>query len=104
MRRSLPPRLRKGGYGFGYRYMCRFFAMQWVQALRRYKYAMRLDEDVWVHRMVDVLAPLRESPEQVATVAVISSLHRRYIALQSPLRESPEQVATLVGTPPRTRA
>ena len=33
-----PRRLRKGGYGLGYRSMCRFFAMQWVQALRSRNY------------------------------------------------------------------
>ena len=55
-------RLRQGGYALGYRYMCRFFAMQWIHALSKYEYAMRLDEDVLVHRMVDVLSPLLPPP------------------------------------------
>ena len=58
--------MRMGGYGHGYRHMCRFFAMQWVHALREYEFAMRLDEDVLVHRMEDVLAPLLGEASRVA--------------------------------------
>uniref|UniRef100_A0A7S0NZV5 Nucleotide-diphospho-sugar transferase domain-containing protein n=1 Tax=Calcidiscus leptoporus TaxID=127549 RepID=A0A7S0NZV5_9EUKA len=45
-------RVRKPSqYPIGYNHMCRFFAMQWVQALRRYDLVMRIDEDVVVHRV-----------------------------------------------------
>ena len=49
---GLPPSVRRrgslnvsvGGYRAGYSHMCRWFAMQWIVALRSYKYAMRIDE------------------------------------------------------------
>ena len=30
-------RLRQGGYALGYRYMCRFFAMQWIRRIQRHR-------------------------------------------------------------------
>jgi len=35
--------------------MCRFFSMQWVRALSAYTYAMRVDDDVLVHKLGRVL-------------------------------------------------
>jgi len=54
---KIPPKMqmwqvrKPAQYPIGYNHMCRFFAMQWVQALRRYDIAMRIDEDVWVHHV-----------------------------------------------------
>ena len=46
---SMPALRGPGEYPIGYKHMCRFFSMQWFHALRRYKIAMRIDEDVCVH-------------------------------------------------------
>ena len=66
---STPPSLRRrgglnvslGGYRAGYSHMCRWFAMQWVLAVRNYEYAMRIDEDVLIERMSDPIQILRSS-------------------------------------------
>ena len=51
---SLPDSLASGandGYSIRYRHMCQFMAMLWYDALREYKFAMRIDEDVCVTRL-----------------------------------------------------
>jgi len=46
----------------GYRHMCRFFTLQWVNALRRFEFVMRVDDDVHVHALHDdPLAILRRT-------------------------------------------
>ena len=50
------------GYSIGYRHMCRFFAMQWVHALREYEFAMRVDDDVVLRGIGDVLGAMRAAP------------------------------------------
>lgn len=52
---------RPGEYTVGYRHMCMLMTMQWMLALRRYEYAMRIDDDVCIHKAVDPFQALRDA-------------------------------------------
>ena len=77
-----PPKPRRTGYDLkhlGYRHMCRFMAMIWWRALSRYRYAMRVDEDVCVSRgatEADLFAQMRRERGVYGYGAEVEELHK----------------------------
>ncbi|CAE8684193.1 unnamed protein product, partial [Polarella glacialis] len=64
--------------------MCRFYAMQWFHAVRSYEYAMRLDQDVCVTSIADVLSTMREHRADYAYGLYTEELHQRTVVTIQP--------------------
>ena len=73
--RRIPFRLN-GEYPMGYKHMCRFFALQWMYALRRYEWVMRIDEDVVVtHISPDIFREIAATNAVYFYAADVEELH-----------------------------
>ena len=84
-RARAPGLLRKmTGYSFGYRHMCRFFSMQWVRALSRYEFAMRIDDDVLLRGVGDLLGTMRASRAAYGYALWTEEKHTETIETMSP--------------------
>ncbi|CAE8659547.1 unnamed protein product, partial [Polarella glacialis] len=86
LQQALDPSFEKGGgvNHIGYYHMCRFYAMQWFHAVRSYEYAMRLDQDVCVTSIPDVLSTMREHGADYAYGLYTEELHQRTVVTIQP--------------------
>ena len=74
----------KTGYPVGYRHMCRFFSMQWVRALGRYEYAMRVDEDVLLRGVGHLLHAMRSSAAMYGHALATEEKHAETVDSMGP--------------------
>jgi len=75
----------KGDYATGYKHMCRFFALQWMHALKRYRWVMRVDEDVVVsHVSPHIFRELDASTAVYAYAAEVDELHEETVQTFQP--------------------
>ncbi|CAE8615866.1 unnamed protein product [Polarella glacialis] len=63
----------------GYHHMCRFFARQWMHALRKYDYAMRVDQDVCIETIGDVYSTMQSNNAVFGYVLFTVEEHQRTV-------------------------
>lgn len=74
-----------GEYPTGYKHMCRFFALQWMHALARHQWVMRLDEDVVVkHIDPNIFQTLDSSRAVYAYAAEVDERHEETVQTFQP--------------------